>query len=208
MYATVLVDFVRSREIERFPVVRDRKLRFSSNLHLDCGWIVAPYAVTAWDEFQTILREPRFIPSVQADLRWIFYPVRLRIGIGLGGLERIPTADEAVNVGAMGPALEFAREAIDSLKGTQKYPYQTAIRAPIEELESGVGLALRLRDALLERATDRQRETMRAMWRLGSQERVADRLGVNVSTVSRTLQRGGWWEIDDIDRRVSVLLGG
>lgn len=206
LYATVQADFVRSRDIHRFPVVRDRKLRLASDLHLDRDWIVAPYAVTAWDEFQTIVREPGRVPAVLADLRWIFHPESLRIGIGLGPLDRLPEPGEPVNRGAAGESLELAREAIDSLKGSRKYDYRTAIRTPVGDLELSAGLALRLRDAVLDRATDRQKETMRAMWRLDSQERVAERLGVDESTVSRTLRRGGWWEMEDVDRTVAGLL--
>lgn len=206
LYATIQVDFVRSREIDRFPVVRDRKLRLAGRVHLDRGWIASPYAITAWDEFQTIVGEPARLAAVIADLRWIFHPVELRIGIGLGPLDRLPDPGEAVNVGASGPSLELAREAIESLKGPVKYAYQTAFRTPVGDLERSVGLALRLRDSLLERATDRQVETMRAMWRLDSQALAADRLGIDESTVSRTLRRGGWWEIEDIDRTVAALL--
>lgn len=208
MHATVQVDFVRSREIPRFPTLRDRKLRLASDLHLERDWIVAPYAVTAWDEFQTILREPARVPAVVADLRWIFHPGRLRVGIGLGPLDRLPRPGEPVNLGAAGRSLELAREAIDSLKGSKKYDYGTAFRTDVGDLELSVGLALRLRDARLARATDRQLETMRAMWRLDSQERAADRLGIDESTVSRTLRRGGWWEIEDVDRTVEALLEG
>lgn len=208
LYAAIQVDFVRSREIDRFAVVRDRKLRLASELHLERGWIVAPYGVTAWDEFQTVLREPARVPAVLADLRWIFHPARLRVGIGLGTLDRLPEPGQPVNLGAAGAALELAREAIDALKEPRKYDFATAIRTPIGDLERAVGLALRLRDAALHRATDRQAETMRAMWRLDSQERVAGRLGVDESTVSRTLKRGGWWEIEDVDRTVEALLAG
>lgn len=207
LYAAVLVDFVQSRDVARFPVLRDRKLRLAADLHLDREWILAPYAVTAWDEFQTILGEPSHLPAVVADLRWIFHPVALRVGVGLGPMDRLPKEDEPVNVGAAGASLELAREALESLKGSPKYEYRTAMRATIGDLESAVGLALRLRDALLARATERQLETMRTMWRLRSQERVADRLGVDESTVSRTLRRGGWWEIEDIDRTAAALLG-
>lgn len=208
MYSTVQVDFVRSREIPRFSTLRDRKLRLATELHLERDWIVAPYAVTAWDEFQTILHEPARVPAVVADLRWIFHPARLRVGVGLGALDRLPDPGEPVNLGAVGPSLELARQAIDSLKGSKKYDYATAFRSEIGDLELAVGLALRLRDARLARATDRQLETMRAMWRLDSQERVADRLGIDESTVSRTLRRGGWWEIEDVDRTVAALLDG
>ncbi len=113
MHVTVQVDFVRSREIPRFSTLRDRKLRLASDLHLERDWIVAPYAVTAWDEFQTILREPARVPAVVAALRWIFHPERLRIGIGLGPLDRLPEPGEPVNRGASGESLELAREAID-----------------------------------------------------------------------------------------------
>lgn len=206
LYATVQVDFIRSREIPRFRTVRDRKLRLASDLHLDRDWILAPYVVTAWDEFQTIVREPARVAPVLADLRWIFHPEGLRIGIGLGSLDRLPEPGEAVNVGASGASLELAREALETLKAPRKYEYRTAIRTDVGELERSVGLALRLRDSLVERATDRQRETMRGMWRLDSQERVADRLGIDESTVSRTLRRGGWWEIQDVDQTVAALL--
>lgn len=206
LYVTIQADVVRSREIDRFSTLRDRKLRLASRVHLERGWIAAPYAVTAWDEFQTIARAPARAPAIVADLRWIFHPEALRIGVGLGRLDRVPDPGEPVNVGASGPSLELAREALESLRAPRKYPYRTAFRTPVEDLERSVGLAWRLRDSLLDRATERQVETMRAMWRLDSQELVAHRLGIDASTVSRTLRRGGWWELEDVDRTAAALL--
>ncbi len=108
----------------------------------------------------------------------------------------------------MPPASLWSWRARRSTKGPRKYDYATAFRSEVGDLEFAVGLALRLRDARLARATDRQLETMRAMWRLDTQERVADRLGIDESTVSRTLRRGGGWEVEDVDRTVEALLEG
>lgn len=53
--ATVLlVDVAGSSSLPDFRAGRDRRLRALSQRHLAAGWIAADYAVTAWDEFQTV----------------------------------------------------------------------------------------------------------------------------------------------------------
>jgi hypothetical protein len=84
VYAVVTADVIGSRNIEAFRRRRDAKLRPLTRLHLHKKLILSDYAVTAWDEFQTVLQSPAAIPSVILDLRRNFYPMQLWLAIGLG----------------------------------------------------------------------------------------------------------------------------
>jgi hypothetical protein len=207
--AVVLVaDTVRSRSVAAFAKERDRRLKAVSTRHQRRGWIAAPYAVTAWDEFQTVLAHAASIPHVVWDLRLAFQPMSLRIGLGQGAIASMPLRGQPVNVGGSGKAFQFARLALDSLKGRTrlKYPVLTALRSDNEDLESVVNCIFALQDSLLQRITRRQWETITKVERVTAQDKAARSLGVDESTVSRNLKRGSYWQIKDAGRVLERLL--
>src|SRR5215471_13468139 len=83
-YAVLTADVVRSRSFVDFRRKRDSKLPPLSKAHVTGGLIVSPYAVTVWDEFQGILAAPHLFPRVIFELRRSFFPMELRIAIGIG----------------------------------------------------------------------------------------------------------------------------
>lgn len=194
----LIADVVHSSTVREFATQRDRRLAAFSQRDLVRGWIGAPYAVTAWDEFQTVVVEPRNLAQVVWSLRLGFRPMNLRIGLGFGEIASMPTGGETLNVAGSGHAFGLAREAIDSLKRRSgKYRSLTAFRAISREAELVVNGFFRLVDTLLLRVTSRQWETIVAVERSSAQEAAATSLGVGESTVSRNLRRASYWQIKD-----------
>ena len=76
-------------------------------------------------------------------------------------------------------------------------------------LDLATNTIYRLQDTLVGDVSPKQWETINWLIRTGSQELAAKKLGVNVSTVSRTLRRAHYWQIEETlpgDRRVSAGL--
>lgn len=208
-YAVLLADIVHSREIEGFREWRNETLEALSRRHREAGLVLADYAVTAWDEFQTLLARIPIIPEVLRKLRLSFYPQELRVAVGIGAVDSLPQGKEPLNLAATGEAFERARTALDRMKGgSHKYRFLTSFSTGDEELDLILNLVYRLHDSLIESNTDRQWETIQALEQVRRSERAdqleqtATRLGVSESTVSRNLQRGHHWQMLETEQSV------
>jgi len=184
--------------VEGFAAERDARLVSLSGRHLVERWIDVPYTITAWDEFQTVVTGPREVARVIWGLRLGFFPMHVRIGVGRGSITSMPEAHEALNAAGSGPAFGRAREAIEVLKRRAgKYPVLTCFRGAEPNDEAVANGILRTIDTLLLRISRRQWETILEVERLSAQERAAVALGVDASTVSRSLRRAAYWQVKD-----------
>ena len=206
-YSVILADVVGSRKIVSFSSLRDVRLDTVSELHLKNGMILSPYTVTAWDEFQVILSGPEHIPRVLFDLRRLFIPFRLWIAVGMGsasGVDRQP-----INKYAGGEAFERARASADHMKSrSQKYRILTNFETGNTDFDTIANTIYHLQDSLLEGGTEKQWATINLQELTNSMEQTAQRLGLNISTVSRNLKRGYYWHlvetIDAMERIVKM----
>lgn len=197
--AVLLADVVQSRKQARFRELRDERLHEVSRKQLSAGLIRYPYAVTAGDEFQTVLCGPAGLAEAAFDLRCAFRPMRLWIGVGIGALATLPTADEPVNVGGTGEAFEMARDALAALKHEQagKYETLTRLRSTSSSFSLALNLVLCLQDILMADITAAQWRTIAAYRSSGVQHEAATQLGVSASTVSRNLHRARYQHLAD-----------
>ena len=152
-----------------------------------------PYAVTAGDEFQTIAARVDAIPKLILDLRRRLHPLQLRIGIGIGTIEG-PIRPPVNRVA--GQAFEFARAAINEIKETRKYPTLTAIRSHRAEFDEIANLVYGLHDTLLRQITAKQWETIATYLIKNRVDYTAKALSIDISTASRNLKRGYFWQIE------------
>jgi hypothetical protein len=204
-YAVVTADVVDSGKITFFPSARDRKTLAASVLHTEQELIFSPYTLTAWDQFQAVLSRPGHAPRVLLDLRRIFYPLELRIAVGIGGASGV--YGNPVNIHEDGEAFERARRAQDWLKnGSSKFRVLTRFETGNRILDSMANTIYGLQDALLEGTTARQWATIGLQFETGSQEQTARELNVAVSTVSRNLRRGHYWELIETARAMESIL--
>ncbi len=204
-HAVVTADVVDSRRTAAFPAVRDRKLKAATALHTRQKLIVSPYTITAWDEFQTVLTRPGHVPRLILDLRRIFFPLELRIAVGLGaasGVRRNP-----INIHAGGEAFERARQAADWLKfGSSKFRVLTRFETGSATLNLVANTIYGLQDSLLERTTAKQWAAIGVQLETGSQDLTAKKLRLRASTVSRNLRRGHYWQLVEAARAMESIL--
>jgi hypothetical protein len=204
-YAVVTVDVVASRKVDAFLKARDFKLAKANSLHEAEGLILSPYTITAWDEFQAVLNSPVHIPRVVLDLRRIFYPLELWIAVGVGeasGVDKRP-----INIHAGGEAFLRAREAADQLKaGHAKFRVLTRFDTGNSTLDTIANAIYSLQDSLIEGTTAKQWATINQQLKTGSQEMTAEKLEVDISTVSRNLKRGHYWQLLETVRSMELIL--
>ncbi len=204
--AVVTADVIESRKIARFTAVRDRILRRLSKLHLEAGAVLQPYTVTTWDEFQNVARSLSEVPRLIFDLRRLSRPLDLRIAVGMGRVTR--PLKPPINVFAGGPAFERAREAMEELQARKPRRFRglTCFRSANLQFDAVLNLIYGLHDSLVIRTSEKQWETINVQWEKRSQHSAARSIGVETSTVSRTLQRGFYRQMEATVNEVTALM--
>lgn len=193
-HAVLIADVVGSRRIRDFRARRDRLLDRLSRQHVET-FVVVPYTITSWDEFQTISSRPSHLPDIIWELRREFHPWQLKVGIGIGSLRRLPQPGEAVNEASMGEAFLRAREAMNEVTAAkEKYKTLTRLHADGGTIEHAINLIYDLFDTLVLGITERQWQTVQTYERAKKVEAAARQLGIDESTASRNLQRGFYWQ--------------
>ena len=188
IYAVITADIRGSRSVAEFRKERDRRLKPLSKLHLEKKLILSDYAVTAWDEFEGLVM-PQHVPTVLFDLRRHFYPLELWIGVGVGTVAR--PYRKPINVFASGEAFERARKAIEQIKSKHKRtPRWTAFVSGKREFDRVGNTIYHLHDTLIQSVSAKQWQTINAQVSARTQGRVARKLGLDESTISRSLRRG------------------
>ena len=189
--------------------IRDRKLSLASSGHLSLGLIQAPYAVTVWDEFQTLTGRPSDVPRIIFDLRRLFQPLSLWIGVGIGEVTglRAATRGRPLSDVAGGEAFLRARESIDRVKDNPvKYQRHTGFTSGNPANDALLSHLYGLHDTLLDQVTPRQWQTINTVFDGHNQDQAAQTLGVSASTVSRNLRRAGYWQMRETLEMATRLL--
>jgi SatD family protein len=203
--AVLIADVVQSSSLHELRSLLGQRLAAVSKVHLKRKWIRLPYSVTAGDEFQTISLSQASIPELILDLRIRLLPLKLRIGLGFGP---VPARVEPPVNRLGGPAFVFAREALESIKrkSGHKFGVLTSFRSKNAVLDSTANLIYGLHDTLLMRVTDKQWETIKVFRDKRRLDAAAQALGVDDSTVSRNLQRGHFWQMEQTVAGMQTLI--
>src|SRR5690242_8082600 len=165
IYAVVIADVIASRVRKDVRTLLGRKLAVASKRHLDEKLIRLPYSVTAGDEFQTVASELPSLPALFLDLRSLFQPLSLRIGVGIGRISgRIQPPVNRLG----GEAFQFARSAIENIKGGRlfKFDVLTAFESDKKSFNSTINFIYGLHDTLALQITPKQWETIGAILKI------------------------------------------
>src|SRR5260370_2927978 len=203
IHSVLIADVVESRSHSHLRSSLNEKLRISSIAQLDDKLIRVPYAITAGDEFQTIAPRLDSIPKLILDLRRRLQPLQLRIGIGIGTIQG--TIRPPVNRIA-GQAFESARAAINKIKETRKYPTLTAFRSQNSEFDQVANLVYGLHDTLLLQITSKQSGTIATYLIKDRVTSTAKPSSIHISTASRNLKRGYFWQIEHTADIMDIVL--
>lgn len=204
-YAVLLADILESRSRSGLRRLLGEKLSQASRRHRQKGWIRLPYSVTAGDEFQTVTDRLEFLPELLLDLRRTLRPLSIRAGVGFG---RISDPLQAPVNRLGGEAFQFARSAMESLKANQlfRFPVLTGFQSPRPEFDATANLIYGLHDTLVQKITAKQWRAIDAFHDKPALEDAAKRLHVDVSTISRSLKRGYYWQLLETVAGVASLI--
>jgi hypothetical protein len=203
--AVLIADVVSSRTRQNLRALLGERLEKASRAQLRGKLIRLPYAITAGDEFQTIAWSCERLPELIFDLRARMWPLRLRMGIGIG---RVPGRLQAPVNRLGGEAFELARTALGGVKSGagNKFKVLTRFASKDALFDSTANLIYALQDTLLQEITEKQWETI-VVFRKKRRLRAAARsLRLDESTVSRNLKRGYFWQMEQTMEGMRILI--
>jgi hypothetical protein len=204
-YAVLIADVVGSRTRRNLRALLGEGLEKASRAQLTGRLIRLPYAITAGDEFQTIAWSCGRLPELIFDLRARMWPLRLRMGVGIG---TVPGRLQKPVNRLGGEAFELARTALAGVKsGTgNKFKVLTKFASKDAVFDSTGNLIYALQDTLLQKITEKQWETIAVFRRKRRLEAAARELGLDASTVSRNLKRGYFWQVEQTMEGMRILI--
>lgn len=205
IYAVLIADVVASSARKNMRAQLEKKLAAASEKHLRQKLIRFPYTVTAGDEFQTIAAELASLPALLLDLRASLWPLPLRIGVGIGQVaDRLQPPVNRLT----GPAFQFARRGIDNVKVSSLFKFETltAFASDNEPFNQTINLLYGLHDTLVSQVTAKQWETIRQFLDHPTLEPTAKRMKLDMSTVSRNLKRGYYWQLSETAKAAGAFI--
>ncbi|MFW6205726.1 MAG: SatD family protein [Gemmatimonadota bacterium] len=200
-YFALIGDLVGSRELEDRAEVQ---VRFRAAIRgLNETWtseLAVPLKLTAGDEVQGLLTDPRAVLAIVLAVSDAVLPARICWGLGRGALSTDLVADVAL---LDGPCFHRAREAVESAKRSSRWLRAGGVAEPDGRVLAGL---MNLMGAIRSGWTARQAEVVREA-RGRKQVDVAEALGVHRSTISRTLASAHYEEVMEGEEAVQSLLG-
>jgi len=188
IYAVIIGDIIGSTGVEdRAGLQRtfEKKIE-EANLHLSENLAVR-FQITLGDEFQGLVKDLKHLPAIVSILREIFYPVRIRLSVGIG----LISTDIKDRIGLIdGPAFNMAREGISEISKSRERI--TIYRTGNEETDATLNIICALTDILTKKRTKEQWEAIRLYRREKNLKKVADILNVKFQNIHKRLQSAHW----------------
>lgn len=205
VHAVLIADIAKSSSMPHLRLVLGRKLKSTSQAHVAEKRVGLPYAITAGDEFQTLLLRVDAIPSLVFDLRVRFRPLDLWIGVGIGDIAG-PIVEPVNRL--TGEAFVLARQALESIKAAKghKSGALTAFRTTNEGFDVVANALYELHDTLVQSISAKQWKTIKVYEKKRRVDATAKALGINASTVSRNLSRGYYWQMRETVENVRRII--
>ncbi len=199
MYYAVIGDLVASRHYENRFELQEKLKKILSEINIEYSDdIGANFVITLGDEFQGLLNQPLHLFQIIDKIRFSMYPVKIRIGIGIGDINT--RIDRGQAIGADGPAYHYAREAIEEIRKneiSQRRKLQDVKIAAGQKAEylDLINSNLSLCSCLENSWTEKQFETIALiLYKQISQKEAAKKIGISASSIQRRLNSAHYFE--------------
>jgi len=198
MYIAVIGDLVDSKHLKARNGVQEKLKEVLLSINNEYSIAVSSkLMITLGDEFQGLLQVAEPVIEIIEKIAFNMHPVKIRFGIGIG---EISTAiDFQIPLGADGPAYYHAREVINQLKSNERKKLQ--VKSDIGIISDDTNINDELLNMIFsqnyfikQKWTERQREIIACYLQENEvQSEVAKSLGINQSSIQRSLKASGFY---------------
>lgn len=211
MYFAVIGDIIHSKDIvDRAGFQKklgDLLNLINSDYHSE---IAANFIITLGDEFQGLLSSPAYVLEILERIKFGVYPVKVRFGIGIGGIDTEISREMAI--GADGPAYYHARNMIDELKANEKG--KMSVSSDIKFSADGKSSILSLMNSNLSlcsfiesKWTKKQRDLIEEdLLQSQSQRKIASKFNLAQSSVQRRFKSAGYYDYTNAQKTIKRIL--
>ena len=196
LFTVITADVTDSRHQE--ALVAEKKQRLAT---LTTPEMVTPFTFSRGDEIQAVCAGYLSAPSLLRQVRFLFLPLQLRIGIGLGTITSGFGAESSWLMN--GPAFHHARQALDEVK--QDRHWQTRLVSGDQQFDQTVNAFLALYDTIQVRWTQEQWDGVMAYEAAGTYREAATRLGVALQNVEKRCRAAHWWVIQQAEEALQLM---
>lgn len=203
LFTVLTADVVASRRIWDRKMVQADLKEAVERLNLEAGnALITRFSIMSGDQIQGVLRNASGLPKVLRRLRGLVYPVRLRVGAGIG---EVVTEIRPDYSGEMdGPAFHNARWCLEAMK-REKFRL-TMCKSPEQDLDQTVNAVLALMDAVQGRWTREQWAAIQSYDRLGTYRAAAEELGIALQNVEKRCSAADWLAFHEAEEYLEKLL--
>ena len=200
MYYAIIGDNINSKNEDNRKELQNKLNRLLNKINETYDeYLASNFLITLGDEFQGLLPNGRYLMEIIGKIEAEMHPLKFRIGIGYGNLST--HVENKQTLSSDGSAYYHAREAIDFLednvtKKARTYKNKWIIMEEEHVNSSLVSLInslLTVQSNLENSWTKAQRETVKDMMELENQFLVAEKRGLNQSTISRSIQSSQYY---------------
>ena len=188
-YCMIVADIVSSQEIDLCDRAKLQETLRNTLERINYDYqsiILTPFIITLGDEFQGALYDSSKALEILEKIKYEIAPNRIRVGIGIN---RVRTA---INIessfGTDGDAYYGARQEIEKLKKQETYQYGYSFSTGNDD-EILLNELFRYLDQISKNWTEKQNKYTINLDSKENLTKIAARMNVDVSTVSRTLKR-------------------
>ena len=197
-YIAIIGDIKDSKHSENRHTIQVQLKKVLDTINIEYEAVLASkFMITLGDEFQGLLKLGASAIFIIDKIEREMYPVKIRFGIGIGEMTTDINFD--MPLGADGPAYYNARIMIDELKTSEKKKMGSKVNIKISiqdntDTSELINTIFSLLTIIKETWTPRRVEIMNAYLNCGgTQEEVAQVLGINQSNVQKALASSNFY---------------
>ncbi|MDP4085085.1 MAG: SatD family protein [Bacillota bacterium] len=201
MYCAIIGDIVGSKKIKNRQEIQDKfndVLNNANKLYNES--IASNFTITLGDEFQGLLIKPSLSLEIIEFIRGKMHPIELVFGIGVGQMGTKFSKD--ISIGSDGPAYWYARKMVEKAKN--KKP-SICFFSDSQEDEL-INTLILISETCINNQTKKQQEIIKLYKELGSQYKVAEKLNISQGSVSATLKKSLYKEIESTKENIKEFL--
>ncbi len=198
MYTVITADIISSRKSN----VSFEKLEEKLSTFEYPSDMVTPFKILRGDEVQGLFKGFLQTPQILRRLRYLFYPLQLRIGVGVGEIEKGLDKDSSWQMN--GPAFYQARSALDQIKAENDF-ILSKINS-VSDLDLAINTILLLIDTIQKNWTNSQWNAIHVYEELGTYKKAGEELGIAFQNVEKRCNAADWKQVEKAESNIKNIV--
>jgi hypothetical protein len=198
-YAVITADIINSRSQTALVSLLKNQLS-----QINSQALLTAFTVSRGDEIQAVCNQLTELPVLIRRLRYVCWPLKLRVAAGIGVIDSAPT--DGIDSWQMnGMAFFAARHALDKLKNTQGKNPATMIQSDDPHFDLIINTIYSLYDLIINKWTEKQWITVHSYEIHATLLKTAMVLNVSWQNIQKIQKAAHWETIKSTEASMAML---